>query len=58
MESKEAYYVSRGGPKKPQPRLLQRFKGFFVESVAWNKTELSDQSTGPILLGTSSGNVN
>ena len=57
MESKESYYVPRGGPKKPQPRPLPKFKGHLIESVAWNKVEQSDrdQTTGAILLGTNAG---
>ena len=57
MESKEMYYIARGGAKKFQPRLLSKFKGHFVESVAWNKTELSEASTGAILLGTNNGKL-
>ena len=41
------------------PRLLHLPPSFQVraqiESVGWNKVEQTEQSTGPILLGTSSG---
>ena len=55
MESKEMYHIARGGVKKAQPRLLARVKGHLVESVAWNKLETSEHSTGAILLGTNNG---
>ena len=55
MDSKEAYYIGRGGPKKPQPRILPKLKGHQFESVAWNKLDRTEHSTGPILLGTSMG---
>ena len=55
MESKECYYIGSRMPKRSQPKPLQKVKGQLIESVAWNKVEQSDQSTGPILLGTSTG---
>ena len=54
--SKETYYISRGGHKRPQPRLLTKLKGHLIESVAWNLEEQTDQTTGAILFGTSEGN--
>ena len=55
MVSKETYYVPREGPKRPQPRLLQKLKGYLIESVGWNMVEQSGQSTGAILFGTNEG---
>lgn len=55
MESKEMYHIARGGVKKTQPRLQPKVKGHLVESVAWNKHETSEHSTGAILLGTNNG---
>ena len=55
MESKESYYLTKGGAKRPQPRLLPKLKGHLIESIAWNKTEQTEQSTGAILIGTNAG---
>ena len=55
MESKECYYIGSKMPKRSQPKPLQKVKGQLIESVAWNKVDQSDQSTGAILLGTSTG---
>ena len=55
MESKESYYLTRGGAKRPQPRLLPKLRGHLIESIAWNKTEQTEQSTGAILIGTNAG---
>ena len=55
MESKECYYIGSRLPKRSQPKPLQKVKGQLIESVAWNKVEQSEHSTGPILLGTSTG---
>ncbi len=58
MMSKETYYITRGGQKRPQPRLLSKLKGHLVDSVAWNLEEQTDQTTGSILFGTSEGQNN
>lgn len=55
MESKESYYIGSRLPKRSQPKPLQKIKGQLIESVAWNKVDQSEHSTGPILLGTSTG---
>ena len=55
MESKECYYIGSRLPKRSQPKPLQKVKGQLIESVAWNKVDQSEHSTGPILLGTSTG---
>ena len=55
--SKECYYIGKSTGKKTAPRLLPKVKGHLIESVAWNKLESSDNGTGPILLGTSTGEV-
>ena len=53
--SKECYYIGRATGRKTTPKLLPKVKGHLIESVAWNKLESSDNGTGPILLGTSTG---
>ena len=55
MESKECFYIGSRLPKRSQPKQLTKVKGQLIESVAWNKVEQNDQSTGAILLGTSTG---
>lgn len=55
MESKECYYIGSRLPKRSQPKPLQKVKGQLIESVAWNKVDQSEHSTGAILLGTSTG---
>lgn len=57
MESKECYYIGSRLPKRSQPKPLQKVKGQLIESVAWNKVDQSEHSTGPILLGTSTGRL-
>ena len=56
MKSKECYYIGQAS-KRNQPRLLPKVKGQVIESVAWNKMEMKEQSggTGAILLGTAQG---
>ena len=56
MESKECYYIGRSG-KRSSPRTLAKVKGHLIESVAWNYGDQTDQGTGPILLGTSTGAI-
>ena len=56
LESRECLYVARSRPnKRAIPRSLPKVKGHLIQSVAWNKVEQSESATGPILLGTSSG---
>ena len=55
MESKECYYIGSRLPKRSQPKPLTKVKGQLIESVAWNKVDQNEQSTGAILLGTSTG---
>ena len=55
MESKECYYIGSRLTKRSQPKPLQKVKGQLIESVAWNKVDQSEHSTGAILLGTSTG---
>ena len=59
MKSKECYYIGQAS-KRAQPRILPKVKGQVIESVAWNKLEMREQGggTGPILLGTSQGQIN
>ena len=57
LESKDTFYVSRSGTKRPQPRPLPKFKNTLLESVAWNKVEQTETSTGAILVGTSHGEL-
>ena len=57
LESKDTFYISRGGTKRPQPRPLPKFKNALLESVAWNKIEQTDSSTGAILVGTNQGEL-
>ena len=57
LESKDTFYISRGGTKRPQPRPLPKFKNTLLESVAWNKIEQTDSSTGAILVGTNQGKL-
>lgn len=56
MKSKECYYIGQAS-RRPQPRLIPKVKGQVIESVAWNKLEMSEQNggTGAILLGTTQG---
>ena len=56
MDSRECYYVGRSrGSRRVQPRPLHKVKGHWIESVAWNKVEQTENSTGPILMGTNNG---
>ena len=57
MESKECYYIGSRVSKRAQPKPLQKIKGHLIESVAWNKVDQTEQSSGPILLGTSTGEL-
>jgi hypothetical protein len=56
LESRDCMYIGRSRPgKRAIPRLLTKVKGHLIESVAWNKVEQTEYTTGPILLGTSNG---
>ena len=58
LESRDCMYVGRSRPgKRAIPRLLAKVKGHLIESVAWNKVEQTEFTTGPILLGTSNGKL-
>ena len=58
LESRDCMYVGRSRPgKRAIPRLLTKVKGHLIESVAWNKVEQTEYATGPILLGTSNGEL-
>ena len=48
------YYYTHS---RSQPRPLPKVRGQLIESVAWNKVEQGEHGTGPILLGTSNGEV-
>ena len=51
-------YVGRGrAGKRAIPRLLPKVKGHLIESIAWNKVEQTEFTTGPILLGSSNGEL-
>ena len=58
LESRDCMYIGRSRPgKRAIPRLLTKVKGHLIESVAWNKVEQTEYTTGPILLGTSNGEL-
>ncbi|XP_065844581.1 vacuolar protein sorting-associated protein 18 homolog [Oscarella lobularis] len=52
MESQENFYLARDMQKA---RPLQRGKGVLIESVAWNRSQVDEQSTKEILIGSSKG---
>ncbi|XP_065571293.1 vacuolar protein sorting-associated protein 18 homolog isoform X2 [Artemia franciscana] len=53
----ELLYMKNGVPneKLSKPRLVSRAKGQLITAVGWNPNHSSDESTGPILLGTKNG---
>lgn len=53
--SKECYYIGRASGRKSALKPLPKVRGHLIESVGWNKLESTENSTGPILLGTSTG---
>ena len=56
LESRDCMYVGRSRQgKRAIPRLLPKVKGHLIESVAWNKVEQTEFTTGPILLGSNNG---
>ena len=58
LESRDCMYVGRGrAGKRAIPRLLPKVKGHLIESIAWNKVEQTEFTTGPILLGSSNGEL-
>lgn len=52
MSSQENYYLNRNSKK---PKSLGKMKGIQIDSVAWNRQNTTDNSTGAILIGTSKG---
>ncbi|KAG2268050.1 hypothetical protein Bca52824_062605 [Brassica carinata] len=43
--------------KWPKPRVLSRLKGLLVNSVAWNRQQITEVSTKEIILGTQDGQL-
>ncbi|CAH8391561.1 unnamed protein product [Eruca vesicaria subsp. sativa] len=43
--------------KWPKPRVLSRLKGLLVNSVAWNRQQITEVSTKEIILGTEDGQL-
>uniref|UniRef100_H3A4C1 Vacuolar protein sorting-associated protein 18 homolog n=2 Tax=Latimeria chalumnae TaxID=7897 RepID=H3A4C1_LATCH len=54
LTTSECLYVNRNAQKV---RSLSRWKGHLIESVGWNKLLGTEASTGPILVGTSQGQI-
>ncbi|GCB62256.1 hypothetical protein scyTo_0009488 [Scyliorhinus torazame] len=54
LTSSECLYLNRNSQKV---RSLSRWKGHLIESVGWNKHLGSESNTGPILVGTSQGQL-
>ncbi|XP_053140605.1 vacuolar protein sorting-associated protein 18 homolog isoform X1 [Hemicordylus capensis] len=54
LNTSECLYLNRSVQKV---RLLSRWKGHLIESVGWNKFFGSETNTGPILVGTSQGQM-
>ncbi|XP_070796134.1 vacuolar protein sorting-associated protein 18 homolog [Pituophis catenifer annectens] len=54
LNSSECLYLNRSTQKI---RLLSRWKGHLIESVGWNKIFGTEINTGPILVGTSQGQI-
>jgi hypothetical protein len=52
MSSSENYYLVRGSKKV---RTLGKLKGHKITSIGWNVHNVTDSSTGEILIGTSKG---
>lgn len=50
--SPELLYLSR---KSVKPKVAVKFRGHEITEVGWNYANESEQTTGPILLGTSKG---
>lgn len=57
MQSGENFHVNRLPPsnKNRTVRLIQKARGHIVDCVAWNRQSMTEQSTGPILIGTDGG---
>ncbi|CAI5763982.1 vacuolar protein sorting-associated protein 18 homolog [Podarcis raffonei] len=54
LNTSECLYLNRSAQKV---RILSRWKGHLIESVGWNKFLGSEMNTGPILVGTSQGQI-
>ncbi|XP_055496894.1 vacuolar protein sorting-associated protein 18 homolog [Leucoraja erinacea] len=54
LTSNECLYLSRNSQKV---KSLNRWKGHLIESIGWNKHLGTESSTGPILAGTSQGQL-
>ncbi|XP_065192969.1 vacuolar protein sorting-associated protein 18 homolog [Sycon ciliatum] len=52
MESGENFYIHCPTRK---PKSLAKAKGIVIESVAWNRSKVTETSTGEILIGSSKG---
>ncbi|KAL0813162.1 hypothetical protein Bca101_069605 [Brassica carinata] len=50
----ESFYTHA---KWPKPRVLSRLKGLLVNSVAWNRQQITEVSTKEIILGTQDGQL-
>lgn len=54
-EAEDTYYLNE---KWKKPKLMSKFKGINIQSIAWRgKQCLNDISTGLILIGTSNGKI-
>ncbi|XP_018420875.1 PREDICTED: vacuolar protein sorting-associated protein 18 homolog [Nanorana parkeri] len=54
LNTSECLYLNRNAQKA---RLLSRWKGHIIESIGWNKFLGNEASTGPILVGTTQGQI-
>jgi len=54
MKSNEAFYLGRNNKKL---RALHKLKNYKVECVAWNNSNMTELSTGEILVGTHTGHI-
>ncbi|XP_053553851.1 vacuolar protein sorting-associated protein 18 homolog isoform X1 [Bombina bombina] len=54
LNTNECLYLNRNAQKV---RLLSRWKGHLIESIGWNKILGNETNTGPILVGTSQGQI-
>ncbi|MFS7971208.1 putative transcription factor C2H2 family [Helianthus anomalus] len=50
----ETYYMHA---KWPKPRVLTKLKGLVVNTVAWNRQQITEASTREVILGTDNGQL-
>lgn len=50
----DTYYTHA---KWAKPRILNRLKGVVVNAVAWNRQQITEASTGEVILGTDNGQL-